>query len=129
RGRRGRRRAADDRGRGPDLDLQGGGRAVLGHMQLLPEQQRDPERLARLMIPSSKVGQVRLDNVASIQRGLGPARIERFNRQFQVMVNANNAPDFPLDAAARATQQAIRDTNLPAGYSYKFAGSVKILDE
>ena len=53
-------------------------------LQLLPEQQRDPEMLARLMIPSSKVGQVRLDNVATIQRGLGPSRIERYNRQFQV---------------------------------------------
>src|SRR6266581_231288 len=30
-------------------------------MQLLPEQQKNPELLARLMIPSSKVGQVRLD--------------------------------------------------------------------
>jgi HAE1 family hydrophobic/amphiphilic exporter-1 len=98
-------------------------------MQLLPEQQKDPERLARLMIPSSKIGQVRLDNVAQIERGLGPARIERFNRQFQVMVNANNAPDFPLDAAARATTQAIRETGLPPGFGYKFTGAVKILDE
>ncbi len=98
-------------------------------MQLLPEQQKDPERLARLMIPSSKVGQVQLDNVAAIQRGLGPARIERFNRQFQVTVNANNAPDFPLDAAARATTAAIREVGLPSGFSYKFSGSVKILDE
>jgi HAE1 family hydrophobic/amphiphilic exporter-1 len=98
-------------------------------MQLLPVQQKDPARLARLMIPSSKVGQVRLDNVAGIQRGLGPARIERFNRQFQVMVNANTAPDFPLDAAARAVTDAFREQGLPPGYSYKFAGAVKILDE
>lgn len=98
-------------------------------MQLLPEQQRDPERLARLMIPSSKVGQVRLDNVASIERGLGPARIERFNRQFQVMVNANTAPDFPLDAAAKAVNDSFREQGLPPGYSFKFAGSVKILEE
>lgn len=98
-------------------------------IQLLPEQQKDPERLARLMIPSSKVGQVRLDNVAAIQRGLGPARIERFNRQFQVAVNANNAPDFALDAAGRATAQIIREVGLPPGYGYKFSGSVKVLDE
>ena len=98
-------------------------------MQLLPEQQKDPDRLARLMIPSSKVGQVRLDNVASIERGLGPARIERFNRQFQVMVNANNAPDFPLDAAARAVREAMTEIDLPPGYTYKFGGSVKMLDE
>ena len=53
-------------------------------MQLLPEQQRDPQMLARLMIPSSKVGQVRLDNIASLQRGFGPTRIDRYNRSFQV---------------------------------------------
>jgi len=40
-------------------------------LQLLPEQQRDREVLARLMIPSSKVGQVRLDNIATIEHGLG----------------------------------------------------------
>ena len=98
-------------------------------MQLLPEQQKNPEMLARIMIPSSKVGQVRLDNVAGIERGLGPARIERFNRQFQVSVSANNAPDFPLDQAAAAVTSQIRQIGLPAGYSYKMLGSVKILDE
>ena len=36
-------------------------------MQLLPEQQKNPEMLGRLMIPSAKVGQVRLDNVATVQ--------------------------------------------------------------
>jgi HAE1 family hydrophobic/amphiphilic exporter-1 len=98
-------------------------------LQLLPEQQKDPERLARLMIPSSKVGQVRLDNVATIQRGLGPARIERYNRQFQVSVNANTTPDFPLDAAARTVTAAFRDVGVPPGYTFKFGGNVKILDE
>jgi HAE1 family hydrophobic/amphiphilic exporter-1 len=98
-------------------------------MQLLPEQQKDREVLARLMIPSSKVGQVRLDSIASIEHGLGPSRIERFNRQFQVTVNANNAPDFPLDAAARATTEEIKKVGLPPGFTYRFVGSVKILDE
>ena len=98
-------------------------------IQLLPEQQRDQGVLARLMIPSTKVGQVRLDNLATIERGLGPSRIERFNRQFQVSVNANNAPDFPLDAAARASADEIAKVGLPSGYTYKFLGSVKVLDE
>src|SRR3989441_1049741 len=98
-------------------------------MPLLPEQQKNPEMLGRIMIPSSKVGQVRLDNVATIERGLGPARIERFNRQFQVSVSANNAPDFPLVVAAAAVTSQIRQIGLPAGYGYKMLGSVKILDE
>ena len=98
-------------------------------MQLLPEQQRDREVLSRLMIPSAKVGQVRLDNLATIEHGLGPLRIERFNRQFQVSVNANNAPDFALDAAARTVGDEIKKVGMPAGYTYRFIGTVKILDE
>jgi len=98
-------------------------------LQLLPEQQRDREVLARLMIPSSKVGQVRLDNLATIEHGNGPSRIERYNRQFQVSVNANNAPDFPLDQAARTVSEEIKQVGLPAGYSYRLIGAVKILDE
>lgn len=98
-------------------------------MQLLPEQQKNTEVLARLMIPSGRLGQVRLDNVATIQRGLGPARIERYNRQFQVSVNGSNAPDFPLDAAARAVAEEIRKEGFPPGYSYRFTGAVKVLDE
>jgi HAE1 family hydrophobic/amphiphilic exporter-1 len=98
-------------------------------LQLLPEQQRDREVLSRLMIPSAKVGQVRLDNLATIEHGLGPSRIERFNRQFQVSVNANNAPDFALDAAARTVGDEIKKVGMPAGYTYRFIGTVKILDE
>ena len=98
-------------------------------LQLLPEQQRNPEILARLAIPSSKVGQVRLDNIATIERGVGPSRIERYNRQFQTRVMANNMPDFPLDAAARAAGTEIRKAGLPPGYGFRFTGSVKILDE
>ncbi|HSQ20671.1 MAG TPA: efflux RND transporter permease subunit, partial [Blastocatellia bacterium] len=98
-------------------------------LQLLPEQQKDREMLSRLMIPSTKVGQVRLDNIATIESGLGPSRIERFNRQFQVSVNANNAPDFPLDQAARMVGDEIRKVGLPPGYSFRFLGTVKILEE
>jgi HAE1 family hydrophobic/amphiphilic exporter-1 len=98
-------------------------------IQLLPEQQSDPQMLARLMIPSSKVGQVRLDNLATIERGVGPSRIERYNRQFQVSVNANNAPDAALDAASRAIVDALKQVGLPPGYTYKSIGAVKMLDE
>ncbi|HEX6739548.1 MAG TPA: efflux RND transporter permease subunit, partial [Vicinamibacteria bacterium] len=98
-------------------------------LQLLPEQQKNPEVLGRLMIPSAKVGQVRLDSLAEIRRGVGPARVERYNRQFQVSVYGNNAPDFPLGNAARAVTEEVRRAGLPAGYGFRFTGSVKILDE
>jgi HAE1 family hydrophobic/amphiphilic exporter-1 len=98
-------------------------------IQLLPEQQKDPQVLARLMIPSTKVGQVRLDNIAAIQRGLSPGRINRYNRQFQVAVRANIDSDVALDAAAEKVRGAVRKAGLPPGYTSRFSGTVKTLDD
>src|SRR6266705_2515349 len=98
-------------------------------MQLLPEQQKDPQVLARLMIPSTKVGQVRLDNIAAIQRGLSPGRINRYNRQFHVGVRANLDSNVPLGAAAEKVREAIRRVGLPPGYTSRFSGTVKTLDD
>lgn len=98
-------------------------------MQLLTQQRDNPDVLARMMVPSSKLGQVRLENVASIVRGAGPATLWRYNREFQVSVYANVAIGYPLDVAAAHTVQSIKETGLPAGYSYRFTGQVKVLEE
>jgi len=98
-------------------------------MQLLPDQRNNPEMLARLMVPSSKLGQTRLDNLAAIKRGSGPARIERLNRQFQVGLNANLKLGVSLDEGARQTTEAIGRVVMPDGYKFKFFGQVKVLDE
>ena len=98
-------------------------------MQLLPEQRNNPEMLARLMVPSSKLGQTRLDNLAIVERGAGPSRIERLNRQFQVGLNANLMPGVSLDEGARLAEQAIRHVPFPEGYKFKFFGQVKVLEE
>ena len=98
-------------------------------MQLLQEQRDNPDVLARMMVPSTKLGQVRLENVASIVRGVGPATLWRYNREFQVSVYANVASGYPLDLAAAHTVQSIKEVGLPAGYSYRFSGQVKVLEE
>ncbi|HET7150681.1 MAG TPA: efflux RND transporter permease subunit, partial [Candidatus Acidoferrum sp.] len=98
-------------------------------MQLLPAQRDNPDVLARMMVPSTKLGQVRLENVAAIQRGAGPATLQRYNREFQVSVYANVAAGYPLDLAASHTVESIKQVGLPAGYSYLFSGQVKVLEE
>jgi HAE1 family hydrophobic/amphiphilic exporter-1 len=98
-------------------------------MQLLPQQRDDPAVLARLMVPSAKAGQVRLENIAAIERGAGPAFLQRYNREFQASVGANLAAGYPLDAAAATTVRAIREVGLPPGYSFVFAGQVRLLEE
>jgi HAE1 family hydrophobic/amphiphilic exporter-1 len=47
------------------------------------------EGLARMTVPSSKVGSVRLDEVVRIAPGTGPSSINRINRQRQVTLTGN----------------------------------------
>lgn len=97
---------------------------------MLDEKQRsDRDILARLMVPSSRLEQVRIDNVADISRGLGPSRINRFNRQYNIPIFVSNAPDKPLSEAVNDINQTLQKLNLPPGYRYFFGGNVKALDE
>jgi HAE1 family hydrophobic/amphiphilic exporter-1 len=98
-------------------------------MRLLPGQRDDPNALTRLLIPSSKLGLIRLDSVAKLERGLGPARIDRFNRQFSVSLYGNVALGHGLGEAAAATQSIVDKVGLPPGYGMMFSGQVKILEE
>jgi HAE1 family hydrophobic/amphiphilic exporter-1 len=98
-------------------------------MQLLPGQRDNPDVLNRMMVPSSKLGQVRLESVATIGRGFGPSTLWRYNREFEVSVYANIASGYPLDLAAAHTISSIKEVGLPAGYSYLFSGQVKVLEE
>lgn len=82
-----------------------------------------------MMVPSSKLGQVRLESVAAIGRGFGPATLWRYDREFQVSVYANVASGYALDVAAQHTMDSIKEVGLPAGYSYLFSGQVKVLEE
>jgi HAE1 family hydrophobic/amphiphilic exporter-1 len=98
-------------------------------MRLLPQQRDDPNSLGRLLVPSAKQGLIRLDSLARLEHGLGPSRIDRFNRQFAVGIYANIAPGYSLGESADATAKAVADAAMPPGYQMKFSGQVKILDE
>src|SRR5262249_9573616 len=97
-------------------------------MQLLPEQQKNPEVLARLMIPSARQGLVRLDSIATIQRGVGPLQLDRYNRQFRITLGSTNDASLPFDAGVRAVRQVVAKYLVP-GYTVRFVGNAKVLDE
>jgi len=98
-------------------------------MQLALAQRDNPEMLARLMVPSAKSGQVRLESLATIRRGAGPSFIQRYNRQFQITVGANLAQGTPLGAAAAYTRKVMDEMDMPPGYSYVPSGQVRILEQ
>ncbi len=98
-------------------------------MRLLPDQRDNPAMLSRLLVPSARLGLIRLDSVAKLERGLGPSRIDRFNRQFSVGIYANVANGHALGEAAEATQRVLDGLGMAPGYRATFSGQVKILEE
>ncbi len=98
-------------------------------MRLMPGQRDEPEVLARLLVPSAKLGLIRLDSIAKLERGLGPSRIDRISRQYGIGIYGNVATGYTLDQAAAAVTRVVDDLDLPPGYRMAFSGQVKILEE
>jgi len=98
-------------------------------MRLNGVQRDDPEALSRLLVPSARQGLIRLDSIATLDRGLGPSRIDRYNRQFTISLYGNISPGYSLGDGASATVAAIDRVGLPQGFRALFSGQVRILEE
>lgn len=92
-------------------------------------QRDDPLSLSRLQVPSSRQGLIRLDSIAKLERGLGPSRIDRYNRQFTIGLYGNIAPGHALGEGAAVTTSVIERVGLPPGFRALFSGQVRILEE
>ena len=93
------------------------------------DQRSDMRSIGGLMVPSSRGEPVRVDNVATLERGFGPTIIQRYNRQFSVGIFADIKPGQPLDLALKTIGAKARALNLPPGYAFRFSGQSKLLDE
>ena len=87
----------------------------------------DVEGLKRLLVPSTKLGTVSLDRVVKVSSGTGPSSIDRLNRQRQVTLLANTKPGGSATSITAAIDQAVKDLNLPAGYTTGYVGQSKEL--
>jgi HAE1 family hydrophobic/amphiphilic exporter-1 len=97
-------------------------------MRVLESQRGDIAEIGRLTVPSA-TGTVRLDNIATIERGLGPTTLQRSDRQFAVSLIADVAPGHALDEASNDVRNILAGLRMPPTMSYKLQGQSKILDE
>jgi hydrophobic/amphiphilic exporter-1 (mainly G- bacteria), HAE1 family len=97
-------------------------------IRVLENQRRDIEEIGRLTVPSAS-GPVRIDNIARLERGLGPTTLQRSNRQFTVMLIADVAPGHALDEASNDVRKMLAGLNMPNTMSYRLQGQSQILDE
>ncbi|MCR4414758.1 MAG: efflux RND transporter permease subunit [Thermoguttaceae bacterium] len=87
------------------------------------------EAIERLMVPSPKAGLVQLASLASLEPARGPATIDRFGMQRQVVITANLEGGKALGDAVRDLSQFVDSMNLPADYHYEFIGRAKAMGE
>jgi hydrophobic/amphiphilic exporter-1 (mainly G- bacteria), HAE1 family len=97
-------------------------------IRVLENQRRDAEQIGLLTVPSA-TGLVRIDNIARIERGLGPSALQRSNRQFTVMLTSDVAPGHALDEASSDVRKMFASLNLPPDMTFRLQGQSKILDE
>ena len=97
-------------------------------IRVLEEQRRNIEEIGRLTVPSVG-GPVRIDNIARLERGLGPTTLARSNRQFTVNLIADVAQGHALDQAANDVRRMLADLKMPSTMSYRLQGQSRILDE
>ncbi|MEO8427512.1 MAG: efflux RND transporter permease subunit, partial [Verrucomicrobiota bacterium] len=77
---------------------------------------------------TNNTGLVQLVNFVNFREARGPNQIDRFQRQRKVTIVANLA-DKALGEAMEDVREAVREINLPAGYSVLFTGRAKTLQE
>ncbi len=84
----------------------------------------------QLSVRSSSGELIRMPNVARVKDEVGPVQIDRYNRARQITIMAN------LDRSKKVLGEAVGEINtlmkgmdIPAGYTYAFAGQAETMKE
>jgi HAE1 family hydrophobic/amphiphilic exporter-1 len=92
----------------------------------LDEQYRNSaEEIAQLYVPSTKVGNVRLDNVVALDEGRGPAQIDRYNRQRQVIISSNVARGYAASQIMAKLMAELPKLGFDSRYETSFIGRTR----
>ena len=105
-----------------------GGEQYEVHLRAEEDNRSSQDAVAGLPVPSSRLGIVSLDNIASFARGDSPASISRMGRQRQVTLTANMLPGTSQGAAQQAIADAATTLNFGAEYRADFVGRSRELN-
>ena len=86
-----------------------------------------PEGLAKMTVPSSKVGFVGLDEVVHMHPGTGPSSINRLQRQRQVTLLTNVLPGYSQYGIQQGLANAANALGMDPGYGASPTGQSKEL--
>jgi HAE1 family hydrophobic/amphiphilic exporter-1 len=93
-------------------------------VRLRPDDRTMPEDLRDVFVTASSGEQISLANIARIEQGVGPTKIERKDQARYVTVSADIS-GRDLGSVVADAKKAIDKIPAPPGFSYKFAGAEK----
>jgi multidrug efflux pump len=96
--------------------------------QLEPDARATPSQMRELAVRGRDGALVQLDQVASIDEGIGPRQLNHFNRVQAFTLSANLAPGFTLGEALDSLR-ALGNELLPVGSSTALTGESRELEE
>ncbi len=82
----------------------------------------DAGTISRVYVARQNGGLVRLDNLVQIVPGQTASRIDRLDRQRQVSLRGSIAPGYALADRVQALRDAVKEMNLPVGYTTRVSG-------
>ena len=85
------------------------------------------EALKRMIVTSSKIGWVSLDNLVRLEEGTGPSAIDRLNRERQVTLLGNVRAGGSQAAVISQMEQFVKEERMEPGYKSGLAGRSKEL--
>ncbi|MFZ4985948.1 MAG: efflux RND transporter permease subunit [Blastocatellia bacterium] len=97
-------------------------------IRLKRDDRTDSAKIARLFVPSTKVGLVQVDNVVALRQSNASSRIDRLDRQRQVSLRAGVAPGFALADRVETLRSEVANLNMPAGYTSAVSGRARELE-
>ena len=106
-----------------------GGEQYPVKIRVLEHQRRDIDALGKLTVSSTTGGPVRIDNIARMERGFGPTRIRRQNRQFAISFRPTWRRAMRSTRRRTTMRRLMADLKMPAGYSVRMRGRRGYLDE
>jgi HAE1 family hydrophobic/amphiphilic exporter-1 len=80
------------------------------------------EAIAKLYVPSTKAGNMRLDNVVTLDEGTGPAQIDRYNRQRQAIITSNVARGHAASEIINTLNAKLPSIQMDHGYDAGYSG-------
>jgi len=105
-----------------------GGEQYEVHLRAEAEDRGSEAAIGRLTVPSSRLGSVALENIASFSHGAAPSDIRRLNRQRQVSITANMLPGTSQAGAQEQILAAAAELRLGSEYQTGFAGRSRELN-